>query len=498
MNSLMRYLFEFRRSEYYIFLTPDERSGAVQQFRVLLQVLQRYQGPTMLIARAIAIWIFVLLALYIVLAYRPDFAGSVDTAKSVASTNSGKSVFELNRKQVSSFTAFTEYLARVTGTIPQECAIAGADMKLPVKMIESSDISLPGMAYMLPLVGLGPEDEDFIEQGNEQFYLACQWRSSPASLVAFISLDVGLVQKITLLFLIIGWLWLRRSRLQFEIDRAAFPIDDPRLQPDSLPRLREQWSDRLLGLTPNQIDQEDLDRGEHPITIIEREDWLREAQRFPLYPVTYLGLDKDSDQNSQVRQYRTCVEDIRRSMGHSGQTEPFDLILDVLERGGSTGLVGEAGDRLRVGVFEYGEKLAARLWPAEYILWLLPTIGFLGTIYGISTSLVRAKNLFSDQDQNPEKFAEDIQLVVDGLGVAFDTTSLALVCATVLYLSLCSVRERISDLTERARETLQKLLVRRMVDRDAIPKRQLPEDLGDGPAPLPDEGADNGPGEARG
>ena len=352
---------------------------------------------------------------------------------------------------------------------------------------------------MLPLVGLGLASKDSVEEGGKKYYLACKWRSSPASLITFISLDVGLVQKITLLFLIIGLLWLRRSRLQSEIDRAAFPLDDPLLQPDSLPRLHQQWSDRLLGPNaPPESLRKTSDRGEHPITIIEREDRQREAQRIPLYPVTFLGLDKDSDLNSEVRQYRTYVEDIKRSMGHTGQTEPFDLILDVVERGGTTGLAGEAGDRLRVAVFEYGEKLAGRLWPAEYILWLLPTIGFLGTIYGISASLVRAKDLFSDNDGSQEEFARDINLVVDGLGVAFDTTSLALICATILYLSLCSVREQISGLTERARETLQKLLIRRMVDRDAVPKQEPPDDPADGPAFVPDEVADNTTGEDRG
>ena len=288
------------------------------------------------------------------------------------------------------------------------------------------------------------------------------------SLLAAVSLDVGLVQKVTLLFLIIGLLWLQRSRLQAQIDRAAFPRDDPRLQPESLPELYRQWTERLLGTT--NLDQEDLDRGEHPISIIDRGE-SQEVQRRPLYPVTYLGLDAEHEQHSEVRLYRDRVERIRTSMRSSGQTEPFNLILDVLERGASTGKAGEAGNRLRIAVFEYSDRLAGRLWPAEYILWLLPTIGFLGTIYGISASLVRAKDLFSNQDDASEKFAENIRTVVDGLGVAFDTTSLALICATVLYLSLFSVRQRIAQLAGLARETLQNLLVRRMVDRDEIPGR---------------------------
>ena len=481
MKALLNRLFGFRRSDYYIYLDPDKRPAGIQHFRRLLRSLQFYRGATFLIVRALGLWVIVLFLIYFALAYRPD----LDVG---ASNNSDVSVLEQNRRQVSSFRAFTEYLARMTGAIPQDCAVAETDMKLPVKEYKDSAEPLPGLAFMVKLVDLSPIDGKDVEQeGGVEYYFACKWRSSPASLIAFISLDVGLIQKVTLLFLIIGLLWLRRSRLQSEIDRAAFPIDDPGLQPNSLPDLRKKWANQFKELNDNQINQERLDRSEHPITIIEREDGQRNVQRFPLYPVTYLGLDKDSDQNSEVRQYRICIEDIKRSMAYTGQTAPFDLILDVLDRGGSTGLAGEAENRLRVAVFEYGEKLAGRLWPAEYILWLLPTIGFLGTIYGISASLVRAKDLFAAQDGNPEKFAEDIGIVVDGLGVAFDTTSLALICATVLYFSLCSVRQNIFELTERARETLQKLLVRRMVDRYAIPKQGPPEDSADGPASIPNE-----------
>ena len=108
----------------------------------------------MLVGRAFAVWVVVLLVLYLVLAYRPDFSGSADAAQTGGTAHSGKSVPELNRQRVSSFTAFTEYLARMTGTIPQDCAVADTDMKLPVKEIEDSDKTRPGMAYMLPLVGL--------------------------------------------------------------------------------------------------------------------------------------------------------------------------------------------------------------------------------------------------------------------------------------------------------------------------------------------------------
>ena len=99
-------------------------------------------------------------------------------------------------------------------------------------------------------------------------------------------------------------------------------------------------------------------------------------------------------------------------------------------------------------------------------MWLLPTVGFLGTIYGISAGLVRAKGLFVGATiPDPKLFSEKIQLVVDGLGVAFDTTSMALVCSAYLYWRLVRTEQDIRLLSTRARDSLSNLLVDRLVDR---------------------------------
>jgi hypothetical protein len=128
--------------------------------------------------------------------------------------------------------------------------------------------------------------------------------------------------------------------------------------------------------------------------------------------------------------------------------------------------VGDAERRLRVAAYEYTTSLSDRLDTAHYLMWLLPTVGFLGTIYGISASLVRAKGLFEGgATLDPNDFSQNIQLVVDGLGVAFDTTSMALVCSAYLYWRLVRAEQEIRLLSTRARDSLSNLLVDRLVDR---------------------------------
>ena len=71
-----------------------------------------------------------------------------------------------------------------------------------------------------------------------------------------------------------------------------------------------------------------------------------------------------------------------------------------------------------------------RFWKSEYFCWLLPTIGFIGTIFGIGLALIRAKLIFGvggDAEQT-QHFSE----VVEALGIAFDTTLFSLILTAIL------------------------------------------------------------------
>ena len=185
-----------------------------------------------------------------------------------------------------------------------------------------------------------------------------------------------------------------------------------------------------------------------------------------------LVLDALTAEHSRTDRYKNSVEKVRAELrGYISDRSlrgPMELIVDVLKAGAHTGRVGEAEKRMRIAVLEYGKALSDRLDVAHYLLWLMPTVGFLGTIYGISSSLVRAKGLFGSSEFNPNKFSENIQLVVDGLGVAFDTTSMALLCSAILYWFITRSEINIRDLVDDARSSLSKLVVDRMVDRSNV------------------------------
>ena len=274
----------------------------------------------------------------------------------------------------------------------------------------------------------------------------CEWRQWKlfGFLVAF-SLDVGFIQKVTLLGLVIGIFFLRWLKIQLQVDDFSFPERDKREsdrpEADSWPRRAE----------------------EHPVTVAYGGD----ANRPPLYPRSILELASPHAE-SAIRTYRRNVEDARTLFQGASRgatsTSPFDLIIDIVDTGQATGSVGACDERMRSTVFDYHSQLQEKFWPVEYILWLLPTIGFLGTIYGISVSLVKAKGIFKSGSP-PEEFALSIGGVVDGLGQAFDTTSMALISAAVLFLLMRQTEALTRGTAERAKRTMANLLIARMTDR---------------------------------
>lgn len=68
----------------------------------------------------------------------------------------------------------------------------------------------------------------------------------------------------------------------------------------------------------------------------------------------------------------------------------------------------------------------------RYLVWLIPTIGFIGTVIGISISL--------EGLENPKKI--DFAVITGGLAIAFYTTVLALLQSVILVFLMNSAQKR--------------------------------------------------------
>lgn len=85
----------------------------------------------------------------------------------------------------------------------------------------------------------------------------------------------------------------------------------------------------------------------------------------------------------------------------------------------------------------------------RYTIWAIPSIGFIGTVLGISQALAIADG-------------GDTKLITSTLGVAFDTTLVALVLSVVLMWLFHDLQERIEKLHTAIQEYVMENLINRI------------------------------------
>jgi biopolymer transport protein ExbB/TolQ len=100
------------------------------------------------------------------------------------------------------------------------------------------------------------------------------------------------------------------------------------------------------------------------------------------------------------------------------------VIARGLERYHITGSVQEATETMMGRIEVASEQQESELSMLRYLVWAIPSIGFIGTVRGIGVALRRAD----------EALQGDISGVTSALGVAFNSTLVALIISIMLML----------------------------------------------------------------
>lgn len=123
--------------------------------------------------------------------------------------------------------------------------------------------------------------------------------------------------------------------------------------------------------------------------------------------------------------------EIRNTLGEYIQVLPHvqllgsvETVVDSLEPHGDLGQFKDASEIGANSCDIYLEQLDAKLSITKYILWAIPSVGFLGTVRGIGEALGRAD----------EALGGDISGVAESLGIAFNSTFCALFISLILML----------------------------------------------------------------
>jgi biopolymer transport protein ExbB/TolQ len=101
-------------------------------------------------------------------------------------------------------------------------------------------------------------------------------------------------------------------------------------------------------------------------------------------------------------------------------------LLAALHRFGATGSIQDASDTARSVCEAESERLESELAMVRYIAWAIPSVGFIGTVRGIGEALGQAHKAVEGE----------IAGVTQSLGVAFNSTFVALLLSIVLMFLL--------------------------------------------------------------
>ena len=158
--------------------------------------------------------------------------------------------------------------------------------------------------------------------------------------------------------------------------------------------------------------------------------WLFRYQLFMdephLLKTDFLGLkNKVAFNDTVLAELRHDVADKLRDAPHLQLLGVIETVLNTLEPHRPISQFKEASDIGAAACDVYLEQLDAKLSLNKYILWAIPSVGFLGTVRGIGEALGRAD----------EALAGDITGVANSLGVAFNSTFCALFISLLLMLA---------------------------------------------------------------
>ncbi|MCH2187896.1 MotA/TolQ/ExbB proton channel family protein [Myxococcota bacterium] len=175
---------------------------------------------------------------------------------------------------------------------------------------------------------------------------------------------------------------------------------------------------------------------------------------------------------------RITLANAKRFSDHLG-TLPADLLQSFLVERLRQGLdhfqlrgdVGETIEHLRMQADREEALVESSFTMLRVFIWAIPILGFIGTVIGIGQAVGGfSESVSAAADLDVMK--DSIGSVTSGLGVAFDTTLLALVMSIFIMFPTSSLEKAEEDLLVRVDEVVQKTLVARL-DQDAPPRGGL-------------------------
>ena len=139
------------------------------------------------------------------------------------------------------------------------------------------------------------------------------------------------------------------------------------------------------------------------------------------------------------------------------------LILRVIWQFQGSRSLSQANEVMKSSIDLFQNEIDLRYNMIRYVTWLIPTLGFIGTVIGIAFALETAGNPPAVTDS--EELKDWMKALTADLGVAFNTTLVALLLSAVLVFIMHLVQEREELALNRSSQYCLDNLINRLYDK---------------------------------
>lgn len=150
--------------------------------------------------------------------------------------------------------------------------------------------------------------------------------------------------------------------------------------------------------------------------------------------------------NDQLEYLNSLEENIKDSA-------LVDILTSSLRRYALTRNIESAANSIEPAIETLSIKNENELFMLKYVSWAIPSIGFLGTVRGIGQAMSQAKDAIGG----------DITPMTSSLGVAFNSTFVALIVSVILMLFISFIQNLQDQQLVKIKEYVERYLIRRIV-----------------------------------
>ena len=159
-----------------------------------------------------------------------------------------------------------------------------------------------------------------------------------------------------------------------------------------------------------------------------------------------------ADADGEDDDLRSVLENIDSLPENVRNTPLVRVLTSSLRRFLITDDIQNTSDAIESSVEALAVKLEAENSMIRYLIWAIPSIGFIGTVRGIGQALSQAD----------QALAGDIAGMTNSLGVAFNSTLVALLISICLMFLLHQLQRLQDGLVVDAQEYCEKFLLNRI------------------------------------